>query len=280
MTRYLVYDIETIPETDTASDWEPKQLCKGCGACLHNPDPFPDLHVHRIVCIGMLLLDDELNLVKAGCAGNGLPYEDERAKVERFIEVASYKREGVAMRLASGKALTEQPQIAPASLVDFNGRGFDMPVIQSRAFHYGLPMPFYFAPQPDNYGKVSSWSKPYRDKYAGRHIDLCDEWSNHGSVRRPHLHSLARTIGLPGKGSVDGSDVARLYREKSYDDIDRYCREDVYQTAILFLRWLHLKGDLTAHTCRDRINQILAHAGESGFHDPFLSQINKERLLP
>jgi 3'-5' exonuclease len=256
--RYLVYDIETIPESSTAPDWEPKQLCKGCGACLHNPDPFPDLHAHRIVTIGMLLLQDDLILRQVGCAAQGWACDDEKAKVRRFIDVVS-------------------PE---TTLVDFNGRGFDMPVIQSRALHYGLAMPFYFAPQPDNYGKVSSWSKTYRDRYAGRHLDLCDEWSNYGSARRPSLHTLARTAGMPGKGTVDGSDVARLYREKRYGEIDRYCLEDVYQTAILFLRWLHLKGELPADVARDRITSILAHMGESGEHEVFLSQLDRERLLP
>lgn len=244
--KYLVYDIETIPRSELSDEWK-------------RTEDFPPHAYHKIVTIGALLLDENYNFVKAGCLGRG--EQSEGPLIEKDVVLAF------------------TTQARDKAIIDFNGRGFDMPVIQLRALAHGLQLPFYFEKKPDQYGKVSTWSKGFRDRYAGHHIDLCDLWSNYGASPRQSLATLSKLCGLPGKLDVDGTKVETLYDDGLHSTIDRYCMEDVYQTAMLFLRWLYLKGDLDWKETRERLQLILNHMGELDEHVAFLAKVDKERLL-
>jgi predicted PolB exonuclease-like 3'-5' exonuclease len=56
---------------------------------------------------------------------------------------------------------------------------------------------------------------------------------------------LARLIGLPGKGEVDGAGVQALWESGRLADIHAYCRRDVIQTYFLFLRFELMRGRIT-----------------------------------
>ncbi|MBI3301983.1 MAG: 3'-5' exonuclease [Deltaproteobacteria bacterium] len=120
------------------------------------------------------------------------------------------------------------------TLVTFNGRNFDLPVLELQALKYGCQAPRYFS------GKS-------RNRYAEEgHYDLYDFLTNYGVHRlRGGFNLLARMIGLPGKTEIDGSMVQQLWQEGRLRDIDRYCRHDVIQTYFLFLRVELLRGRLT-----------------------------------
>jgi len=118
-------------------------------------------------------------------------------------------------------------------LVTFNGWGFDLPVVMLRALHHGLAMPWYFEEQR------------YRDRRDEEgHVDLCDALALHGR-RGLGLNMAARLVGLPGKLSVDGSQVEPMYHAGELAAIQRYCLVDVAQTALLLLRYRLLQGRLT-----------------------------------
>jgi len=121
------------------------------------------------------------------------------------------------------------------TLVTFNGRSFDLPVLELQALKYGCQAPRYFG------GKS-------RNRYSEEgHYDLYDFLTNYGVHRlRGGFHLLAKLIGLPGKTEIDGSMVQQLWEEGRLCDIDRYCRQDVIQTYFLFLRIELLRGRLTA----------------------------------
>lgn len=241
---YLVFDIETIPRSEIAELWTPKVAGE-----------FPPLWAHKIVSIGMLLLDDDLKFMKVGNACGASTFRPSEPEL-----------------LASFLKATQG-----ATLISFNGRTFDMPVIQLRCLAHKIPMPFYFEKHPDRYGKVSEWSKETRDRYAGHHIDLCDEWSNFGAAKFTSLNHLAKLCGLPGKMDVKGADVAALYDEGCHGTIDRYCLEDVYQTAFIYLRWLHLRGELDGPTLAARVMDIFS-AIDGERHPAFKAALNPATL--
>ena len=78
----------------------------------------------------------------------------------------------------------------------------------------------------------------YRYRFSEEgHLDLCDVISDHGAAKMTSLDGAARTIGLPGKDGVDGSQVEGLWNAGELDSLRRYCLCDVAQTAFLFLRY-------------------------------------------
>lgn len=120
------------------------------------------------------------------------------------------------------------------TLVTFNGRSFDLPVLELQALKYGCQAHRYFS------GKA-------RNRYAEEgHFDLYDFLTNYGVHRlRGGFNLLAKMIGLPGKTEIDGSMVQQLWQEGRLGDIHRYCRHDVIQTYFLFLRVELMRGRMT-----------------------------------
>ena len=92
------------------------------------------------------------------------------------------------------------------TLVSFNGRGFDVPLLELTAFRYGLSLPGWF----QSTGKPSEQS---RNRYnTAAHIDLCELLTNFGSTRfHGGLNLAANLIGKPGKMDVQGNMVQDLY---------------------------------------------------------------------
>ncbi len=124
----------------------------------------------------------------------------------------------------------------PGTLVSFNGRAFDLPVMELQALRYGCQVPRYFN---EKYGHRYRYSEE-------RHYDLFDFLSNAGAYRiRGGFNLLARLIGLPGKVWVDGSRIQGLWEAGQLDAIHAYCRQDVIQTYGLFLRIELMRGRLT-----------------------------------
>ncbi len=109
-------------------------------------------------------------------------------------------------------------------MVSFNGRGFDLPVLELAALRYGISAPRYFE------GGARAG-----DPQA--HLDLYDFLCNqNGRGLRGGMNLLLKMIGLPGKSSVDGSRVQDYFEAGRLEEIQRYCRADVIQTYFLFLR--------------------------------------------
>jgi 3'-5' exonuclease len=114
-------------------------------------------------------------------------------------------------------------------LVTFNGRGFDLPVLELQALRHAIAAPAHFAQRS---GRSDD-----------HHLDLQDFLTNRGDFRiRGGLDLLLKSIGLPGKTAVDGSMVQELYEAGRLDEVHRYCRSDVIQTYFLFLRVELMRG--------------------------------------
>lgn len=146
-------------------------------------------------------------------------------------------------------------------LVSFNGRRFDLPVLELAALRYGLSAPDYFAA-----------ARGARERFSDRHLDLYDFLTNRGAARSVgSLDALLRMIGRPGKSGLDGARVQEHYEAGRLAEIHRYCQADVVRTHLLFLRVELLRGRLDEAGCRqasEAAAELLANlegsSGQSG----------------
>ncbi|MFO0913918.1 MAG: 3'-5' exonuclease [Pirellulales bacterium] len=125
------------------------------------------------------------------------------------------------------------------TLVTFNGRSFDIPLLELAAFRYGLSIPRWFA-----------WGQKYdqpRNRYnLESHLDLHDLLANFGATRfAGGLNLAAQLLGKPGKLDVQGHMVQDMYDAGQLAQINDYCRCDVLDTYFVFLRSMVMIGRLT-----------------------------------
>ena len=126
------------------------------------------------------------------------------------------------------------------TFVSFNGRGFDIPLMELAAFRYGISLPGWFSPL----GKA--YDQPRNRYNQTSHIDLCEILTNFGATRfSGGLNLAANLIGKPGKMDVQGCMVQDMHNEKRFLEIENYCRCDVLDTYFVFLRTRVLTGLLT-----------------------------------
>jgi 3'-5' exonuclease len=125
------------------------------------------------------------------------------------------------------------------TLVSFNGRTFDLPLLELAAFRYGLSVPAWF----NCSGKA--YDQP-RNRYNTEcHLDLHDVLTNFGASRfNGGLNLVANLLGKPGKMEVQGHMVQDLWNEGKLAEINDYCRCDVLDTYFAFLRTMVLLGQL------------------------------------
>ncbi|MFN0242232.1 MAG: ribonuclease H-like domain-containing protein [Planctomycetota bacterium] len=171
----------------------------------------------KIIAIGMWLVEEDRGLIllegKAAethewskVAGSKIFRGDERALLERFWEL-------------TGRAKT--PRMP--RLVSFNGRDYDGPMLMIRSAQLGV--------------RPSRQMVPKRYDMS-EHCDLVEVFNFMGATRdRYSLEYWCRRFDIESpKGSIDGSQVARVYREGRIDDIGEYCLRDVRATAQLYKR--------------------------------------------
>jgi len=126
------------------------------------------------------------------------------------------------------------------TLVSFNGRSFDVPLLELAAFRYGLSVPGWFQLG----GK--SFEQP-RNRFNQRsHIDLHELLTNFGSTRfTGGLNLAANLLGKPGKMDTQGNMVQDMFDAGKLAEINDYCRCDVLDTYFVFLRSRVLVGQLS-----------------------------------
>lgn len=224
--EYLVVDLETVPDDAWVAPEE--------GA-------FPPIWAHRVIAIGFAALDETYRLVELGVIAGAT----ERELLAGF----------------AAKVAARRP-----TLVTYNGRAFDLPVIALRSLAWGVAQPWYYREVRSRYSEAG-------------HLDLCDWLADHGAVRAGRLDAIARLIGLPGKAGIDGSQVGGLYQAGALDAIERYCLGDVAQTALLLLRFRLVQGRLGLDAYRARVEALVAALAADGRVDDVVAGIDRPRLL-
>lgn len=125
------------------------------------------------------------------------------------------------------------------TLVSFNGRTFDLPLLELAAFRFGLSVPTWFDVSARTYDQP-------RNRYnLAAHIDLQETLTNFGSTRfNGGLNLAANLLGKPGKMEIQGHMVQDLFDAGRLDEINDYCRCDALDTYFVFLRTRVLLGQL------------------------------------
>ena len=150
---------------------------------------------------------------------------------------------------------------ARPTLVTFNGRAFDVPLMELAAFRYGISVPTWFNIHDKSF-------EQYRNRYnVHSHFDLHEILTNFGSSWfRGGLNLAASLLNKPGKLDVQGSMVQDLYAAGKTAEISEYCRCDVLDTYFVFLRVQVMMGRLTLEQERqltDATKQMLEYQVDS-----------------
>lgn len=126
------------------------------------------------------------------------------------------------------------------TLVSFNGRAFDVPLLELAAFRYGINLQRWF----NLHGKT--YEQPRNRYNADCHLDIHDVLTNYGAARfNGGLNLAASILGKPGKMDVQGHMVQDLYDAGKLAEINDYCRCDVLDTYFVFLRSAVMLGNIT-----------------------------------
>lgn len=229
---YLVFDIETVPHLPLFARIKyPTMTGEKAYAAFKEEkgedNPFVPHTFHRPISIAVLKVDKN--------------YE----AMEPIQTISDHISEDGIFRFWQAVKCWEP------ILVDYNGSGFDLPVLELNAFRLGIPVPRYFR-------KITPLSHDYRYRYSSQHIDLQNWMSNYRNLPGG-MNLLARLAGGEGKGEgMDGSQVLGYYKEGRFDEIDAYCRHDVMETYRIFLRTRVLMGLLD----KDKEKELLENVEE------------------
>jgi len=226
MTPSLVFDIETIPDTDglrilydlpaetTAIDVANIALHK---RRQQNGSEFLPLHQHRICAISCALREGDN--FKVWTLGDAQSTEAEI--IQRFFDgIDKYT-----------------PQI-----ISWNGGGFDLPVLHYRGLIHGINAGRYWDLGEDD--KEFKWNN-YISRYHTRHLDLMDVLAMFNARANAPLDDLAKLCGFPGKLGMDGSKVWAAYNAGKIEEIRNYCETDVANTHLVYLRFKLMRGQLS-----------------------------------
>lgn len=121
--------------------------------------------------------------------------------------------------------------------VTFNGRSFDIPLMELAAFRFGIQLKEWFNLNAKSF-------EQYRNRYnISSHIDLHEVLTNYNATWfRGGLNLAANLVGKPGKMVVEGDMVQELYNQGELQLISDYCRCDVLDTYFVFLRFNVITG--------------------------------------
>lgn len=239
----LIFDIETIGEnfdeldeiTQEALSWWIKKESSGEDDYkvaleeLKNGLGFSPL-TGEIVAIGVLDGDPEPSpSVSYGAGKNkGAVYYQNPGKLDE-----ESAEDNIKFKAMSEKEMLEKFwELAEhyEEFVSFNGRTFDVPFLMVRSAILGV--------RPS----VDLMSNRYlgSQRFGAKHIDLLDQLTFYGAVRRKgNLHLWSRAFGIksPKESGVTGEDVGRLFREKKFLEIAKYNVGDLRATLELYNYW-------------------------------------------
>ncbi|HLK35266.1 MAG TPA: 3'-5' exonuclease [Polyangiaceae bacterium] len=244
MSAHLVLDIETIPDPELQiPKLDDDAPADGQALRPQGPDRIPPPPANQIVTLGCMLLEDHAPK-RLGVAG------EHKSEGEMLADFAEW--------LDSRKP----------TVVTWNGRAFDMPVITSRALRHGVAMPWWFTDR----------NTRYRYSTEG-HFDLMDFLADFGAAKNARLDVYARLVGFPGKVGIDGSQVRPMVEAGRLEEVKAYCLCDVAQTAAIFLRVELLRGTFDRDRYRELARTMLSFIDEQPRLHPIADKIDRPRFL-
>jgi hypothetical protein len=223
----LVLDIETLG--DAAQLEAVREMAEAAGK---EPEAFAALSppLARVVCVGMRHLESKrevafLDASRFGKAPESFPYTG-TGLVALGGEAGVLK----AANDALGKVST---------LITFNGRAFDVPVLVNRMVSLGVK-PCDFLLRAARESRYPNWKGTPR-----LHVDVREQMTFFGACNGAGqtLRAFAIGYGLEDpKANGCGAGVAALVKGGDTATLAEYCLGDVRTTAALYERWLALCG--------------------------------------
>jgi 3'-5' exonuclease len=223
---FVVFDIETIPDgqliaetryagLNLSADEAVLRFQDDTRATSPTGSDFLPLTYHLPVAICALKVGTDFRLQSLSC-----------------LDCPTYRTEEMVRLFWKGICYHK------ACLVSFNGRSFDVPVLELAAYRYGLSIGWHYRGDGQTRGP--------RHRYGDFHIDLLEFFSNYNAHKlHGGLNLLAKLIGIPGKVEMHGSDVYEMIRRGNFQAVNEYCSFDVLDTYFVFLRSRVLLGDIT-----------------------------------
>lgn len=231
--NFFVFDIETVPCIETARtflDLTPEasddevvaKLTEYHSGITNGQNDFFRQLFHKIICVSFIIGTiqvihggKEKYLIKSIKTGGRNGETEEEILRELFSYLNKHH----------------------SRLISFNGRGFDLPVLQYRAMKYGIDAKWIYSDGYYNYNHRYSIEK---------HCDLLDMFSNFGASARVKMAEVASLFKIPCKiGGVSGADVYPMWKDGKIEDICNYCENDVLATYIMYLRFMQHSGKLS-----------------------------------
>ncbi|MGI9228629.1 MAG: 3'-5' exonuclease [Gammaproteobacteria bacterium] len=222
----LVFDIETVPDLESGrrlfdldglSDKEVAEVMfTKRRQETANASDFLRLHLHKVVAISVVLAErDTLSVWSLGDSD-----ATEKEIVQRFFDgVEKYT----------------------PTLVSWNGRGFDLPVLHYRALLHGVTARRYWETGDNEQG--FRWNN-YLSRYHQRHTDLMDVIAGYEFRANAPLTEIAVMLGFPGKMGMGGDKVWECFLAGELEAIRNYCETDVLNTWLVYLRFEQMRGNL------------------------------------
>ena len=115
------------------------------------------------------------------------------------------------------------------TLVSFNGRAFDMPVLELAALRYGIAIPQHCN---EKYGNRYRFQDDW-------HLDVMDWFTGHGATRLRGGLALLSKLGGMAPSLVKHSN---LEEQPSLEQMQRWCRNDVRRLYVVFQRLQFMRG--------------------------------------
>lgn len=242
----LVFDIETIPDVDTGrrllnlGDIPDEDAARAMVMTLQpagdaGKRDFMRHHLHRIVAISAVFRSGD----RLQCWSLGEPEDDEAALLRHFFNgIEKYT----------------------PTLVSWNGSGFDLPVIHYRSLAHGVAAPQYW---DKGEGDRDFRYNNYLSRYHDRHTDLMDVLAGYQGRAVASLDQVAVLCGFPGKVDMSGADVWSRYLSGDIEGIRDYCETDVLNTYLLYLRFEHIRGQLSETGYAQELERVRAFLSEN-----------------
>ena len=237
MTPTLVFDIETVPDTDGIRkllDLPAETSAEDVASIAfhkrrqQNGSEFLPHHQHRVVAISCALREGDSFRVWT----LGAPDTPEQEIIQRFFDgIEKYT----------------------PNIVSWNGSGFDLPVLHYRAMIHGIQAPRYWDMGDDD--RDFKWNN-YISRYHMRHLDLMDVLALYSGRANAPLDQMAQLCGFPGKLGMDGSKVWDAYKNGEIGAIRDYCETDVANTYLVFLRFQLMRGLLNKQRYDEEVQLV------------------------
>lgn len=261
MLSLLVFDIETVPDTDSCAPLtglqssdvatQRNELTKYHLEITNGKNSFLRQPFHKIIAISFLYakLSREgkyecYSLNKISSCGN--INSSEADLIRNFFDLIT--------------------MIKPR-LISFNGRSFDIPVLKYRAMTHHIQAEYL-------HRSGDKWNN-YSQRYSlDWHCDLLEALSDYGTSARIKMNEICAAFKLPGKIGVDGSQVSSLYDDNKLSDIRNYCETDVLNTYLIYLRFMHHQGYITNDQYNANIKKLIERLENQGkeHFDQFYSE--------